>query len=100
MKKIVLSLAILSMVAVASATTLSEKEKDKVLNKISQLDHVNGYDVQDNIKLLKEGSDEQVKSYLVDLTYNVQKQVDNPNTLDLKDLKVSLENKTIAELSD
>lgn len=100
MKKIVLSLAILGLVSVANASTLNAAQKQKVLNKIAELDYVNGYDVQDNIKLVNKGTDAQIKAYLVELTYNKQKQVDNPNALDLVDLKAGLEKKTIDQLSE
>lgn len=99
MKKIILGVALISLMGFANASSLNEQQKLQVLNKISDLDHVNGYDVQDNVKLVNKGSDAQIKAYLVELTYNVERQIDNPNALDLVDLKAGLEKKTIAELS-
>lgn len=99
MKKMILGVALISLMGFANASSLNEQQKLQVLNKISDLDHVSGYDVQDNIKLVNTGSDAQIKSYLVELTYNVEKQIDNPNALDLVDLKAGLEKKTIAQLS-
>ena len=90
MKKL-LVIGLLSLVGVANASTLTQAEKTQVLNKIAQLDHVNGYDVQDNIKFVNTASNEQIKQYLVDLTYNSQKEIDNPNALDLQDLRLSLQ---------
>lgn len=99
MKKFMLGIALVGMVSLASASTLNEAQKKQVLNKIAQLEQVNGYDVQDNIKLVNKGTDAQVKAYLVELNYNAAKKVDSPNSLDLADLKAGLEKKTIAELS-
>lgn len=98
MKKL-LVIGLLSLVGIANASTLTQEEKTQVLNKIAQLEHVNGYDVQDNIKFVNTASNEQIKQYLVDLTYNVQKEIDNPNALDLEDIRVSLQKKTLAELT-
>lgn len=98
MKKL-LVIGLLSLVGIANASTLTQAEKTQVLNKIAQLEHVNGYDVQDNIKFVNTASNEQIKQYLVDLTYNVQKEIDNPNALDLEDIRVSLQKKTLAELT-
>ena len=98
MKKL-LVIGLLSLVGIPNASTLTQAEKTQVLNKIAQLEHVNGYDVQDNIKFVNTASNEQIKQYLVDLTYNVQKEIDNPNALDLEDIRVSLQKKTLAELT-
>ena len=99
MKKFILGIAVVGFMSVANASTLSEVQKNQVLNKIAQLEQVNGYDVQDNIKLVNKGTNEQVKAYLVEVTYNSLKNVDSPNALDLVDLKAGLEKKSIAELS-
>ena len=99
MKKFILGIAVVGFMSVANASTLSEVQKNQVLNKIAQLEQVNGYDVQDNIKLVNNGTDAQVKAYLVEVTYNSLKNVDSPNALDLVDLKAGLEKKSIAELS-
>lgn len=99
MKKFILGIAVVGFMGLANASTLSESQKSQVLNKIAQLEQVNGYDVQDNIKLVNNGTDAQVKAYLVELNYNSLKTVDSPNALDLVDLKAGLEKKSIAELS-
>ena len=52
MKKSLLLISLLSLVGIANASTLTEVEKTQVLNKMAQLEHVNGYDVQDNIKFV------------------------------------------------
>ena len=99
MKKTLVMIGMMSLIGVANASTLTQTEKTQVLNKIAQLEHVNGYDVQDNIKFVNTASNEQIRQYLVDLTYNVQKEIDNPNALDLEDIRVSLQKKTLAELT-
>jgi hypothetical protein len=104
MKKMLsVSFLVLTMGVCASAyaaNTLNETQRNQVYNKIASIEPLNGADVQDTRNFVNTASENEIRHYLIDLSYEHAKTVDNPNAMDLADIKASLEHKTLAQLID
>ena len=100
MKKI-LSLAfmfIFMLFSQAHASTLTEAQKEQAIHKMTKMVQLTDNDIFEHKQFLNQASDSEVKSYLSSMIYDYEKQIDNPNSIDLMDIKLSLEKKSLLEL--
>jgi hypothetical protein len=81
-----------------AANALSDTQREQAYDKIASIEPLNGADVQDTRHFVSTASEKELKNYIIDLTYEHAKTVDNPNAMDLADLKDSLEKKSFAQL--
>lgn len=99
MKKGMIALAIMSLMSTAAfAAKLDQKTQDQAFEVIASLDHLNGLDIEDTHKFLATEDEAAVAKYMADLMYDKYKKVDNPNSMDLQDLRVSLDKKNVKQL--
>ena len=100
MKKI-LSLAfmfVFMFFSQAHASTLTEAQKEQAIQKITKMVQLTNDDIFEHKQFLNQASDSEVKSYLSSMIYDYEKEIDNPNSIDLMDIKISLEKKSLLEL--
>ena len=100
MKKI-LSLAFMFVFMFFSqvhASTLTEAQKEQAIQKMTKMVQLTYDDIFEHKQFLNQASDSEVKSYLSSMIYDYEKQIDNPNSIDLMDIKLSLEKKSLLEL--
>ena len=99
MKKI-LSLAfmfVFMFFSQAHASTLTEAQKEQAIQKMTKMVQLTD-DIFEHKQFLNQASDSEVKSYLSSMIYDYEKEIDNPNSIDLMDIKISLEKKSLLEL--
>lgn len=99
MKKGMIALAIMSLMSTAAfAAKLDSKTQDQAFEVIASLDHLNGSDIDDTHKFLAQSDEKEVAKYISGLMYDKYKTVDNPNSMDLEDLRISLGKKNVKQL--
>ena len=100
MKKI-LSLAfmfVFMFFSQAHASTLTEAQTEQAIQKMTKMVGMTDDDIYEHKQFLNKASDLEVKAYLTSIIYDYEKQIDNPNSLDLMDINLSLEKKSLLEL--
>ena len=80
------------------ASTLTEAQKEQAIHKMTKMVQLTDNDIFEHKQFLNQASDSEVKSYLSSMIYDYEKQIDNPNSIDLMDINLSLEKKSLLEL--
>lgn len=101
MKNILLSLALSTLALSSFAAPLTNAQRSEVFSTMSDLEAKASKTDRDTLhNEVFYASEAQLQERLVKLIYQCESSVDNPNSLDLQDLKMGLARKSVMQLVD